>query len=136
MLPRIYNGKDRTFFVFSSDDSLVRGTSQVVVYTSPTEAMLRGDFSALRTATGQIRTIYDPASTVSDGRGGFTRQPFSGNTVPAARIDSIAAKIAALYPKPPSSSWQSRAQGRGSQASTSRLSRFRLFFSISVTATG
>ncbi|HWC00950.1 MAG TPA: TonB-dependent receptor, partial [Bryobacteraceae bacterium] len=113
VIPRVYNGKDRTFFMFSSDNSLFRGTSQVVLYTSPTEAMLRGDFSGLRTATGQPRLIYDPATTTSDGKGGFTRQPFSGNIIPAARIDPIAAQVAALYPKPPSPAPDSNFLGRG-----------------------
>ena len=85
-IPKIYNGRDRTFFMVSSDNSRFRGASQIVVYTSPPAEFLRGDFSSLRTASGAPRIIYDPATTVSDGRGGVTRQPFANNVIPQERM--------------------------------------------------
>lgn len=99
-LPKLYNGKDRTFFMFSTDNSLFRGTSQVVLYTSPSQAFLSGNFSTLRTAQGQPRPIYDPATNMADGRGGVTRLPFPGNVIPGGRIDPISRQVAALYPAP------------------------------------
>lgn len=112
-LPGVYNGKDRTFFMFSSDNSLFRGTSQVVLYTSPTQAFLNGDFSTLRTAQGALRTIYDPATNVDDGRGGVTRSPFPGNVIPANRIDPISKQVAALYPLPNRPGNDTNLVGRG-----------------------
>jgi outer membrane receptor protein involved in Fe transport len=113
MLPKLYRGKDRTFFMFSSDTSLFRGTSQVVRYTSPTEAFLRGDFSALRTAAGAPRPIYDPTTNVADGRGGIARTAFPNNTIPASRIDPISRQVAALYPLPNSPGIDANFGGRG-----------------------
>jgi hypothetical protein len=57
----------------------------------PTPEMKRGDFSA------SLNPIYDPATGDSTGR---NRIPFEGNIIPASRIDSIAAKINALWPDP------------------------------------
>src|SRR5215831_15769046 len=67
-LPKIYKGTNRTFFMVSSDNSIFRGASQIVVYTTPTLDFLRGNFSALRNANGTARQIYDPSTGVSDGR--------------------------------------------------------------------
>jgi hypothetical protein len=115
-LPGLYAGRNRTFFMASLDRSIFRGTSVVRVYTSPTEAFLRGDFSALRTPTGQLRPIYDPATTVPDGRGGFTRQPFPGNIIPEDRISPIARQVAALIPPPNLPGIDSNFVGRGGAA--------------------
>lgn len=99
-IPGLYDGTNRTFFMASLDRSIFRGTSVVEAYTSPTEAMLRGDFSELRTPAGALRVIYDPATGVPDGRGGVIRQPFPGNIIPPERISPIAAQVAALIPPP------------------------------------
>ncbi|NWF82528.1 MAG: hypothetical protein HXY18_01710 [Bryobacteraceae bacterium] len=45
-------------------------------------------------------TIYDPFSTASAPSGGFTRQPFSGNVIPAARINTVARNMAKYFPAP------------------------------------
>lgn len=99
-IPKVYNGRDRTFFMVSTDISRFRGVSRVTVYTSPTTEFLRGDFSRLKTAAGNARPIYDPATTASDGRGGVTRSVFPGNVIPSQRISPIAKQIAALIPAP------------------------------------
>ncbi len=96
-LPKIYKGTNRTFFMVSSDNSIFRGASQIVVYTTPTLDFLKGNFSALRNANGTARPIYDPSTGVTDGRGGVTREPFAGNMIPPSRISG---KVAALYPAP------------------------------------
>lgn len=76
---------NRTFF-FADYEGLRIRQGQVNVRTVPTLKMRSGDFSEI------AQTIYDP----------FTRQPFSGNTIPANRIDPIAARYVALYPLPTS----------------------------------
>jgi len=95
-IPFLYDGRDRTFFMISGDGSIFRGTSNVRLYTSPTADFLKGDFSQLKTAAGQQRLIYDPATTQPDGK----RTPFPNNIIPASRISSIAQKVAALIPPP------------------------------------
>ncbi len=99
-IPYLYDGRDRTFFMFSGDGSIFRGTSNVRVYTSPTKEFLKGDFSQLKTATGQLRPIYDPATTKPDGKGGVTREVFPGNIIPDSRISPISRQVAALIPAP------------------------------------
>ncbi len=98
-IPRIYDGRDRTFFFFTYDDSRYRGGGSQL-YTSPTERMLRGDFSELRTPGGDLRPIYDPATTTPDGSGGYTRESFPGNIIPEDRISPVAKMVAALIPAP------------------------------------
>jgi hypothetical protein len=60
-------------------------------FTVPTEAERTGDFSA------DGFTIYNPlAPDKSDG----TRQPFAGNKIPSADLNSIALQFAQQFPKP------------------------------------
>ena len=115
-IPKIYNGHDRTFFMISSDNSKFRGASQIRLYTSPTTAFLNGDFSALRTAAGAIRTIYDPATTVINANGTATRQPFAGNIIPGARISRVAQQVAAIIPPPNRPGQDANFVGRGGNA--------------------
>jgi TonB dependent receptor len=69
----------------------------------PPLAQRTGDFSNLRNAAGNLLTVYDPLTTVADpNRAGFyTRQPFSGNIIPASRFDQTAVKMMPLLFRPP-----------------------------------
>ncbi|MEO7650403.1 MAG: hypothetical protein ABIZ80_08030, partial [Bryobacteraceae bacterium] len=92
--------KDRTFFFAEyqghRDGSSIGGRST----TLPTLAQRRGDFSAVRNAQNGAVIIYDPFTTRALPGGGFDRQPFSGNIIPANRIDPVAAKLASFLPQP------------------------------------
>jgi len=99
VLPDVYNGRNRTFFFLSTE--LVRFTQGATFTgTVPTAAELSGNFSQTRNAAGQPPTIYDPASTRSNGSGGFARDPVPGNMIPSNRIDPISRKIATYWPAP------------------------------------
>lgn len=74
VLPRIYNGKDRTFWHYSWQGIRGSQTPAVTNIVVPTSAFRAGDFSSLATA------INDPA----------TGQPFPGNRIPDSRISSVA----------------------------------------------
>ena len=82
-LPKIYNGRNRTFF-FANYEGMRERQGNIVSRTSPTQAMLNGDFSAI------ANTIYDPLTTVT-GASGATRQPFPGNQIPSNRLSKQAA---------------------------------------------
>jgi hypothetical protein len=69
----------RTFF-FGSWERTRQITSEPIVSTVPTLANRNGDFSDLRSSTGQPVIIYDPAM----------RQPFEGNVIPRERLDPVA----------------------------------------------
>src|SRR5262245_978665 len=89
-LPRIYNGKDRTFW-FAAYEGRQQASSSTAQYRVPTMAMRNGDFSSLRDAQNRLITIYDPLTT--DTRT-FARQPFSFggriNVIDPSRINPVA----------------------------------------------
>ncbi|MCC6394594.1 MAG: carboxypeptidase regulatory-like domain-containing protein, partial [Bryobacterales bacterium] len=94
-LPKLYDGRNRTFFTFTYAGNW--GTApQQNVSTVPTLAMRAGDFTAQP-------AIYDPATTrETPGIGnGFTRDPFAASRIPASRMDPVALKMLANgYPEP------------------------------------
>ncbi|MCC6859303.1 MAG: carboxypeptidase regulatory-like domain-containing protein, partial [Bryobacterales bacterium] len=64
------------------------------ISTQPTDLQRQGDFSQTLTATGALRTIFDPwTTTIDTATGKVTRMPFAGNMIPANRIDPTAARI-------------------------------------------
>jgi hypothetical protein len=60
-----------------------------VLYTMPTDLERVGDFSRSLNRDGNLRVIYDPSTTQTQGSV-VTRQPFAGNIIPANRIDPSA----------------------------------------------
>jgi hypothetical protein len=97
-IPKIYNGRDRTFFLFSHE-RLKDNVAEPQLFTVPTEKMRRGDFSdllALPTPT----LIYDPATAPQTGAGNFNRTPFTGNIIPLNRLNPIALEYFKYYPLP------------------------------------
>jgi hypothetical protein len=97
-IPGLYNGRNRTFFMYTFEDVHWR-RSQGGSYTMPTLAERRGDFSALL-ALGSSYQIYDPATVVPAPNGRFSRQPLPGNVIPASRISAIAKGILPTWPEP------------------------------------
>jgi len=98
--PKLYNGKDRSFFFFNYEEwQYSRYRSNFL--SVPTEAMRRGDFSLLADANGRPIPIYDPATTRANPAGaGFIRDPFVGNVIPPARFDSVSVNMLPFYPTP------------------------------------
>ncbi|MCX6603149.1 MAG: carboxypeptidase regulatory-like domain-containing protein [Acidobacteria bacterium] len=79
LIPKVYNGKDRTFFFFGFESSRQRNANSsgaAIQRIVPTLAMRNGDFS-------QRRVINDPV----------TGQPFPGAIIPASRINPISKAI-------------------------------------------
>lgn len=60
-IPHLYNGKDRTFFLFTLDWYGENG-AQTVFHTLPTAAELNGDFSNFLDANGNLVKIFDPTT--------------------------------------------------------------------------
>ena len=106
-IPKVYDGRDKTFFYFAYTGFKRRGGSGLQSFvTLPTPAMKQGDFSAwldpAQTGAGIPIVIYDPKTTRSDGQGGFVRDPFPGNIIPPDRISQVASKVVGLLPDPDS----------------------------------
>lgn len=101
-VPKVYNGRNRTFFFFNYEGSR-EGVPRTNVLTVPTVEQRRADFSRtfVRQPNGQaaLVTIYDPGSTRQSGTS-YVRDPFAGNQIPASRLDRVAAKLMELYPQP------------------------------------
>jgi hypothetical protein len=90
VLPKLYNGKNRTFF-FGSYEGTRQRASNAQSVTAPTAAMEQGDLSAFLGPNGK-GVVYDP----------LTGAPFPGNKIPLNRFDPVSAKLVSTY-MPPSS---------------------------------
>ncbi|MGH9667286.1 MAG: hypothetical protein ACRD9L_22925, partial [Bryobacteraceae bacterium] len=98
ILPKVYNGKNRTFFFVSVESvSFIQGMT--FVGTEPRPQQLAGDFSNQRNASGQLITLYDPATTAPNGAS-YTRMAFPGNVIPASRINPVSLAISKYIPTP------------------------------------
>ncbi len=97
-VPKIYDGRNRTFFLFTYE-GYREATPQPLVLSVPEPEMRTGDFSKLKDASNRLVTIYDPNTTRSVN-GTYVRDPFPGNVVPGGRINPIAAKILTFFPQP------------------------------------
>jgi Carboxypeptidase regulatory-like domain/TonB dependent receptor len=97
-IPRVYNGKSKTFWFYAWEANKF-GIPSPTTSTVPTDAMRRGDLSALR-ALGSNYQIYDPFTTVAAAGGRFSRQPFPNNIIPASRLDPVALNILKHWPEP------------------------------------
>ncbi|MEJ7607281.1 MAG: hypothetical protein WKF37_13700 [Bryobacteraceae bacterium] len=98
VLPKLYSGRNRTFFFYSWEANKW-GQPRAVVGTVPTAAQKLGDLSSLL-ALGPAYQIYDPQTTRDEGNGRFSRQPFPGNIIPPNRIDPVARNILTYYAQP------------------------------------
>jgi hypothetical protein len=106
-LPKLYNGRNKSFFFLSYEGNRYSGSSNSSMASVPTEAERNGDFSASTVEyNGSIipAQIYDPASGVRQSDGSVIRQQFSYNgqlnVIPPGRIDAIAKIYNSYYPLP------------------------------------
>jgi hypothetical protein len=112
-IPKLYDGRNRTFFFFNWEQYLNTQNQLPPVMSLPTSAYRNGDFSAAITAAGSrnlgtdplgrpiiANTIYDPNTRQVAPNGQIVTDPFSNNTIPMARFDSVSKKIQSLMPQP------------------------------------
>lgn len=93
-IPKLYNGIDKTFFLFGyeqyNEDTPSPGLSATI-----TAAERNGDFSQAGV------NIYDPYTTRLDANGNCCiRDQFPGNVIPQARLTGAGAKLAQAFPNP------------------------------------
>ncbi len=103
-IPKLYDGRDKTFFMFNYE-GYREGVPQPLTLSVPAPEFLDGDFSKLVDGAGRPIIIYDPMTGRADSTapGGWRRDPFPGNKIPANRINPIAKNILSYYNKPNSS---------------------------------
>ena len=99
LFPKLHNGHDKTFFLFSFENYR-EGTPSPLLLSVPAPEFLNGDFSKLTDANGKPITIYNPFTTNFDAKGNPIRSPFPSNQIPANMINPIAQKILSYFPKP------------------------------------
>jgi hypothetical protein len=116
ILPKVYNGKNKTFFFHNLERTRVRNFTSTSFGTLPIPAFKQGDFSRLFnpafTNVAQSGTtigtdalgrpvvygqVYDP-STARQVGGTWVRDPFPGNIIPKNKWDPVSTKILELAP--------------------------------------
>lgn len=96
-IPHVYDGKNKTFFMYSFEmwrDSIPTPATD----TTPQPEAVLGNFNTTLQSNGNPVVIYDPNTTLAGAP--YTRTPFPGDIIPANRINPVGAKIASFYPKP------------------------------------
>jgi hypothetical protein len=108
-LPKVYDGRNKTFFFFSWEDLPQSTLNTTTFNTVPTPAYRVGDFSGIL-GTRQLATdplnrpifqneIYDPGrERLVNGQ--LVRDPFPGNKIDPSRFDPVALNIQKLVPSP------------------------------------
>ncbi len=110
LLPRLYKGRNRTFFMFALE-KYRESTPQPAQGSVPTPEQKSGDFSQTFTPANRLYTIFDPLTVypnpafVSSRALSLTnlqnlRHPFPGNRVPRSRMEPIALRVLDDIPLP------------------------------------
>jgi hypothetical protein len=113
-IPKLYNGKNRTFFFLAWEGYRYANKAETGG-TGPTDAMRNGDFSALKDSKGNPIEIYDPATTTLLSNGNYTRKTFTDeysegpgnpslcgghqNCIPSSRFSPISLLYQSIVPK-------------------------------------
>ena len=95
-IPKLYDGKNKSFFFFAYERFSLRQSSDQLVRV-PTVAMRNGDFSGLINGAGILQVIYDPNTTQAVS---LQRTPFPNNQIPIDRISPLAKTMYAATPLP------------------------------------
>ncbi|HET8550479.1 MAG TPA: TonB-dependent receptor, partial [Bryobacteraceae bacterium] len=89
ILPKIFNGRDKLFFFFIFNGFKDSKTEEPgnKLFSVPTEAERRGDYSRLLAINPARYQIYDPLTTrLNPTTGLYEREPFPGNIIPQNRF--------------------------------------------------
>ena len=90
-IPEEFNrDRDKLFFFWSQEYTGMKRDYGTRFVNMPTERERNGDFSDSRDVNGAVITVRDP----------LTGQPFPGNIVPPARINTLGQNILKFYPTP------------------------------------
>lgn len=96
LIPKLYNGKNRTFWMFDYEALKLR-QNRYAATNVPTASMWNGDLSNITDTSGERYTLYDPLSTSGPNA---ARLPFNGNVIPSSRISQTAKVFQSVTPVP------------------------------------
>ena len=99
VLPKLYDGRNKTFFMYGVEGIKESRPRNNGTPTVPTAAMKNGDFSALL-AVGSNYQIYNPFTRRAEAGGRYRQDPFSGNIIPASLINQVSKNILKYFPDP------------------------------------
>src|SRR5450759_3089485 len=87
-IPKLYNGKNKTFFFASYEGFRNRvGGGNGTYYSVPPPEFYTGDLHNWVNASGVMSPVYDPGTQVSNPNGTYTRTVFPNNQIPQSRFD-------------------------------------------------
>ena len=97
LLPKLYNGKNRTFLFGAWEELRQRSAASTgsAVWTAP---MRQGDFSGLLDSTGRKITLYDPWSV--GPAPGYAKVPYVNNQLPLSRQSPLSKYVFGVVPLP------------------------------------
>jgi hypothetical protein len=95
LVPKIYNGKNRTFFMFDYEGRRRRQPGGIGTANVPSATFRNGDLSALLNRQNNTTGAPLPAIQIFDP---ITGAPFPGNIIPPDRIQPAAKALAAFWP--------------------------------------
>jgi hypothetical protein len=112
-IPKLYNGKDKTFFFFNFEQFLQNTTTTTTVASVPTLNERAGNFNeaifpfvpvgfGIPDPLGRVfptYTLFDP-TTARAVNGQQVEEPFPNDTIPLSRQDPVARRFQALFPLP------------------------------------
>ncbi len=94
-IPKLYDGKNKTFFFFSYEGFRNRVGANDTILSVPAPEMYRGDFRNWVDQNNRPIAIYDPSTLRANPSGtGSIRDAFPGNQIPVSRFATTAAAIA------------------------------------------
>jgi len=96
-IPKVYHGKDKTFFFFSYEGFRNRNGANGTAFTIPTPAMYQGNFQNWVTSSGTQIPIYNPLTQTANANGTYTRQVFPNNTIPQSVWSPAAVKALSVF---------------------------------------
>jgi hypothetical protein len=100
LLPKLYNGKDKTFF-FVSYEGMRFNQALDFLRTVPTAPQRNGDFSqTFANVAGQVLPVqvFDPFNVVQVAANQWQRVAFPNGVIPPSRLNPITRNIVNLYP--------------------------------------
>jgi hypothetical protein len=96
-IPKLYNGKNKTFFFVSYEAFRNREGATGAQRTVPTAEMYNGDFRNWVNSAGVQIPIYNPLTQTTNAAGLVTREPFPNNQIPPSNFDPEIVKALGVF---------------------------------------